>query len=77
VLTEKEGESGEAAQWLATQQFVRLGDKRGDFVEIEDGLSEGDLVASAGIFKLRNGSAVTIYNETQPDYQLDPQPSNR
>lgn len=60
----------------ARQQFVRLGKARGDFVEIVDGLKAGDVVASAGAFKLMNGQAVTVGTLPVPEYKLDPTPSD-
>lgn len=56
------------------QQFVRLGETRGDFVAIESGLEAGQTIVSAGVFKLRNGMAVTVNNEQAPDPQLEPTP---
>lgn len=73
VLTQEETEDG-AERWVATQQLVRLGPTRGDFVAIEEGVSEGDLIASAGLFKLRNGIGVTIHNDVGPEYELQPEP---
>lgn len=60
----------------ARQQFVRLGKARGDFVEVIDGLKEGDKVASAGAFKLLNGQAVTLSTEPSLEYKLEPTPSD-
>ncbi len=67
---EKEG------TFKARQQFVRLGKARGDFIEIVDGLKSGDVVASAGAFKLLNGQAVTVSAMPTPEYQLNPTPSD-
>jgi membrane fusion protein (multidrug efflux system) len=61
----------------ARQQFVRLGDERGDFVAIVDGLTEGQEVVTAGAFKLRNGANVTVNNAIQVAPQLSPHPENR
>jgi len=58
------------------QQFVRLGERRGDFVAIIDGLKEGELVVSTGVFKLRNGQAVVIDNRLAPDFKESPKPEN-
>jgi membrane fusion protein (multidrug efflux system) len=58
------------------QQFVRLGTARGDFVAVTSGLKVGDTVVSAGVFKLRNGSTVSVKNEFAPDAQLAPKPSD-
>lgn len=70
-------EPGEAAGSLkARQQFVRLGKARGDFVEIVDGLKPGEVVASAGAFKLLNGQAVTVGSLPTPEYKLAPTPED-
>lgn len=76
VLTPKDPDD-KSGVWVAKQQLVRLGPAHGDFVAVEKGLNEGDVVASAGIFKLRNGIGVTIHNEVQPDYRQDPAPENK
>lgn len=70
-------ESGEKeGTYKARQQFVRLGKARGDFVEIIDGLKAGDVVASAGAFKLLNGQAVIVGTKPVPEYKLDPTPED-
>lgn len=58
------------------QQFVRLGDKRGDFAVVSSGLNEGDKVVSTGVFKLRNGLAVTVDNRLAPAFNQAPTPEN-
>lgn len=60
----------------AEQRFVRLGAKRGDFVSVLEGLSAGEEVATAGVFKLSNGAAVVIDNTLAPNPSLNPQPRN-
>jgi membrane fusion protein (multidrug efflux system) len=62
---------------VARQQFVRLGESRGDFVVIAQGVEAGQEVVSAGAFKLRNGSLIVIDNSVQPDVRLNPRPENR
>lgn len=69
-----EDESGDGR--IAKQHFVRLGEKRGDFVEVIEGVDAGDQVVSAGAFKLRNNTSVTIDNSNKPEPQLDPSPDN-
>lgn len=61
---------------VSRQQFVRLGKSRGDLIEIVDGLKVGDVVASAGAFKLKNGQAVTISKGETLDYKTNPTPSD-
>lgn len=58
---------------IARQQFVRLGKTRGDYVVVTKGLSAGERIASAGVFKLRKGSPVVINNDVTPEFHLDPQ----
>ncbi len=62
---------------IARQQFVKLGERRGDFVSVEKGLSAGQVVASAGGFKLRTGANVVINNSVAPNYSLDPEVENK
>jgi len=58
------------------QQFVRLGEKRGDFVAVTDGLKEGEQIVSTGVFKLRTGQAVVIDNRKAPQFLESPTPGN-
>lgn len=59
---------------VARQQFIRSGRTRGDFVVIETGLTAGQEIAAAGVFKLRNNSSVVINNDVQPKASTNPQP---
>lgn len=61
----------------ARQQFVKLGPARGDFVAVVEGIKAKQEIVSAGAFKLKNNSPVTIDNTKQPLPQLDPHPANR
>ncbi len=58
------------------QQFVRLGERRGDFVAIADGLKEGETIVSTGVFKLRTGQAVVVDNRKAPTFLQSPKPGN-
>lgn len=58
------------------QQFVKLGEKRGDFVAVTSGLKEGEIVVSTGVFKLRNGQTALIDNKLAPDFKQSPKPEN-
>jgi membrane fusion protein, multidrug efflux system len=58
------------------QQFVRIGDSRGDFVAVTQGLTAGETVVSTGVFKLRNGMAVTVNNDLAPKPELNPKPAD-
>ena len=76
VVEEKKNEAIGETQQVVRQQFVRLGTARGDFVAVTSGLKVGDTVVSAGVFKLRNGSTVSVKNELAPNAQLAPKPSD-
>jgi membrane fusion protein (multidrug efflux system) len=56
------------------QQFIRLGDARGDFVAVTAGLKPGETVVTSGVFKLRNQMTVVIDNKLAPNAQLAPKP---
>ena len=54
--------------------FYVIGEARGDFVAVTEGLKAGDVVVSTGVFKLRNGMPVVINNDLAPKPQLNPRP---
>ncbi len=60
----------------ARQAFVRLGERRGDFVEVTKGVTAGTTIVTTGAFKLRNGTPVVINNELTPETSLTPKPSD-
>jgi membrane fusion protein, multidrug efflux system len=68
---EKKTDGGKEAT-VAKQKFVRLGERRGDYVAVTEGLAPGETVVSAGAFKLRNGMAVVVNNALAPGAQLAP-----
>ncbi|MDD3815764.1 MAG: efflux RND transporter periplasmic adaptor subunit [Desulfocapsaceae bacterium] len=76
VVEEKKDEKSGKNIKVLRQQFVRIGEKRGDFVSILSGLQGGETVASIGVFKLRNGQAVVIDNSQAPAFELKPKPEN-
>jgi membrane fusion protein (multidrug efflux system) len=61
---------------VVTQQFVRTGTARGDFISVTHGLKPGDKVVRSGLFKLRNGMPVQINNEIVPKAEPSPRPAN-
>ncbi|MBI4791199.1 MAG: efflux RND transporter periplasmic adaptor subunit [Deltaproteobacteria bacterium] len=76
VLKETKNEKTGAIEQVLNQQFVKLGEKRGDFVAVLSGLAEGETIVSTGVFKLRNGQTAMVNNELAPDFQLKPDPGD-
>ena len=74
VIEKKKDEKTGKETQVIRQQFVRVGEARGDFVSVTEGLKAGETVVSAGVFKLRNGMAVTINNDLAPKPQVNPTP---
>ena len=73
IETKKDPKTGKDSQTLR-QQFLRIGEARGDFVSVTQGLKGGETIVSTGVFKLRNGLSVTINNELAPKPQIKPNP---
>jgi membrane fusion protein (multidrug efflux system) len=76
IVDQKKSADGSPASNVLRQQFVRLGDRRGDFVAVTRGLNPGDEVVTTGVFKLRPGESVIINNAASPHFQIDPHPDN-
>lgn len=76
VIEEKPAKDGAPAQLVLRQQFVRLGNARGDFVSVLEGLKPGDRIVTTGVFKLRPGMPVAIDNALAPAMSLAPKPNN-
>ncbi len=74
IEKKKDPKSGKELQMIR-QQFIRTGETRGDFVTVTTGLKAGELVASSGVFKLRNGMPVVINNQLAPKPEVSPTPA--
>ena len=75
IEKKKDPKTGKESQTLR-QAFVRIGEARGDFISVTQGLKAGDVIVSTGVFKLRNGTPVTINNDLGPKPQLNPTPAD-
>jgi membrane fusion protein (multidrug efflux system) len=75
VEDKKDAATGKTLQ-VVRQQVVRLGEARGDFVEVVSGLKAGETVVTTGVFKLRAGMTVSAQNTLAPDAQLAPTPGD-
>jgi membrane fusion protein (multidrug efflux system) len=76
VIESKPAKDNGNAQLVVRQQFIRTDHARGDFVSVGSGLKVGERIVSAGIFKLRNGMAVTENNNLSPKNDAAPRPSD-
>jgi membrane fusion protein (multidrug efflux system) len=76
VIDKKTDEKTGKESQTIRQQFVRVGEARGDFVAVTTGLKAGETVVGTGVFKLRNGMNVTINNDLAPKPQIAPTPAD-
>jgi membrane fusion protein (multidrug efflux system) len=76
VIEKKKDEKTGQESRTIRQQFVRIGEARGDFVAITEGLKGNETIVSTGVFKLRNGMPVVINNDLAPKPQLNPKPAD-
>ena len=58
------------------QQVVKLGPARGDQIAVLSGINAGEEIVTSGVFKLRNGAAVRVNNNVQPDNKRTPKPED-
>ncbi|NJK31113.1 MAG: efflux transporter periplasmic adaptor subunit, partial [Deltaproteobacteria bacterium] len=76
VLEDSTDESPMGPTKVAKQVFVRIGERRGDIVEVVNGLEAGQMVVTTGGFKLRNGAPVVVNNSLAPKAELNPKPKD-
>ncbi len=76
VIEKKRDEKTKTEGLVLRQQFIRLGESRGDFVAVTEGLKKGQEIVGTGAFKLRNGMNVVIDNKLAPKPELNPKPDN-
>ena len=73
IETKKDPKTGKDSQTIR-QQFVKIGEARGDLVAITEGLKADETIVGTGVFKLRNGTSVIVNNELAPKPQEKPNP---
>jgi membrane fusion protein (multidrug efflux system) len=72
IVETKQNEKTDSQQNVLRQQFIRLGEKLGDFIAVTSGLKEGQKIVSTGVFKLRNGQSVVVDNTLAPEFKKTP-----
>lgn len=75
IAESRDEKTGKVAQRVR-MSTVSLGETRGDLVVVEKGLKEGQLVASSGVFKLRNDAEVALNDTLAPSAEAQPHPAN-
>jgi len=73
AVEEKKDDPGKGTL-IARQKFVRLGERKGDLVEVISGVAKGETIVSSGAFKLRNNASVVVKNELAPKVEVAPKP---
>jgi membrane fusion protein (multidrug efflux system) len=76
AIEDKKDERTGKTALVVRQKFVRLGDRRGDFVAVSSGLDAGERIVASGAFKLRNGMTVAVNDAVGPRPAIDPRPAN-
>jgi membrane fusion protein, multidrug efflux system len=75
IVEEMDGPDG--GKYLGVrQQFVKLGESRGDQVAVLSGVNAGQEVVTSGVFKLRSGAAVQVNNDITPSNLTEPKPTD-
>jgi membrane fusion protein, multidrug efflux system len=76
VVEQQQADGKDPAGKVLRQQVVRLGEHRGDYVVVTEGVKAGETVVTTGVFKLRNGVAVIVDNQLAPNAELAPKPND-
>ena len=74
VIDEQKNEKTGETEKVLRQQFVTLGQARGDLIDVTNGLQAGETIVTSGVFKLRTGMKVVIDNTLAPQYSINPSP---
>jgi membrane fusion protein, multidrug efflux system len=75
IVSEMKDQQGKAYKGVR-EQFVQVGQSRGDLIAVDTGLNAGEEIVTSGVFRLRNAAPILINNEIKPGSQLAPTPSN-
>jgi membrane fusion protein (multidrug efflux system) len=76
IIEKGQKDDAEAQDSTLRQQFIRTGQKRGDFISVISGVKEGQQVVSTGVFKLRNGQTAVVDNTLAPEFKKSPSLDN-
>lgn len=75
IVEDVKGPDGKSYRGVR-QQFVKLGESRGDQVAVLTGIKPGEEIVTSGVFKLRPGAAVQVNNSVLPGNNPKPRPED-
>jgi membrane fusion protein, multidrug efflux system len=75
VVTEMKSEDGKTYKGVK-EQFVKLGQSKGDLTAIVSGVKPGDELVTSGVFRLKSGAPIIVNNQAKPGNELSPTPSD-
>jgi membrane fusion protein (multidrug efflux system) len=75
IVSEMKDQQGKEYRGVK-EQFIKLGQSRGDMIAVVSGLKPGEEVVTSGVFRLKNGARVTINNQIKPGTDLAPNPAD-
>jgi membrane fusion protein (multidrug efflux system) len=75
IVSEMKDQQGKTYKGVR-EQFVKVGQTRGDLVAVDSGLNPGEEIVTSGVFRLRNAAPIIINNDIKPGNELAPTPSN-
>jgi membrane fusion protein (multidrug efflux system) len=75
VVSEMKDKEGKGYKGVK-EQFIKLGQSRGDMIAIVSGLKPGEEVVTSGVFRLKSGARVIVNNQIKPGSELAPNPSD-
>ena len=75
VVSEMKSEDGKTYKGVK-EQFVKLGQSKGDLTAILSGVNPGDELVTSGVFRLKSGAAIIVNNKSAPGSEISPNPSD-
>jgi membrane fusion protein (multidrug efflux system) len=75
IVSDMKDQQGRAYKGVR-EQFVKVGESRGDLIAVDSGLKAGEEIVTSGVFRLRNAAPIIVNNDIKPGSELTPTPSN-
>jgi membrane fusion protein, multidrug efflux system len=75
VVSEMKDQTGKNFK-AVKEQFVKVGQSRGDMISVVSGLKPGEEVVTSGVFRLKSGAHIVVNNQIKPESELAPTPSD-